>query len=289
VSPPHHDTESFYQQPSLGFSAWRGCGARMERPHVHPDIEFNFVLHGEIEYLMADSMQTISAGTLAVFWAGMPHLMTGVAPDSEIIWVVLPLSWFLQWNLPSEFVAEIMTGRICRHQPPDQLDALLFGRWCAELPRPFVQNWDQAILHTAALEVESCLRRIARARPVPEITRPAVTSGEHSQFQRLASYINSHYADESLSIAVIAGAVGLHPNYAMHLFRARFGVSLWEYILRLRISHAQYLLLSTEKKVTQIAFEAGFSTPARFYAAFQKYAGTTPRSWRVENSRSRRH
>lgn len=281
------ETASFYQQPTLGFSSWKGRGYPMEQPHVHPDIEFNFVLAGEMEYLMADSMQAVSAGTVAVFWAGMPHLMTHVAPESEIIWVVLPLSWFLQWNLPSEFVAEIMTGRLFRHHPPDQFDALLFSRWCAELPRPFTPNWDQAVLHTAALEVESYLRRLARRKPTQDAHRSGVTTGEHSQFQRLASFINAHYADESLSITAIAAAVGLHPNYAMHLFRARFGVSLWEYVLRLRISHAQYLLLSTEKKVTQIALEAGFATPARFYAAFQKYAGTTPRAWRVENSRRR--
>jgi len=99
--------------------------------------------------------------------------------------------------------------------------------------------------------------------------------------EALARFMAEHYR-EQLSIGQIAQAVDLHPNYAMQLFRARCGMNMWEHVMRLRISHAQCLLLATDWKVRRIAVESGFASSSRFYAAFGRVTQCTPIEYRSQ-------
>jgi transcriptional regulator GlxA family with amidase domain len=67
----------------------------------------------------------------------------------------------------------------------------------------------------------------------------------------------------------------------MKLFRAHSGMSVWEYVVRMRISHAQRLLITTNEKITDIALESGFGSAAPFYSSFKKFGGgQSPRAFR---------
>ena len=78
-------------------------------------------------------------------------------------------------------------------------------------------------------------------------------------------------------------AVGLHPNYAMGLFKRTFGITLNQYLTQQRISHAQRLLVTTEMLVTDVALSSGFTSISRFNAAFQNACGCSPREYRGRN------
>jgi CheY-like chemotaxis protein len=47
-----------------------------------------------------------------------------------------------------------------------------------------------------------------------------------------------------------------------------------------RVRHAQRLLATTPRKAIDIAFECGFPSSSRFYAAFAKFCGKTPGDYR---------
>ncbi|MEG0767931.1 MAG: DNA-binding response regulator, partial [Clostridia bacterium] len=76
--------------------------------------------------------------------------------------------------------------------------------------------------------------------------------------QRAVGYINQHYA-EDLSVAELAGRVGVTPNYLSSIFRKDVGGSVVEYLTRIRMENAQRLLAQTEMPVRQIAHRTGFS------------------------------
>src|SRR4028118_539926 len=96
---------------SLGFRVWRALPRVMERAHLHCDVEINFLLDGEIEYFFGGQFQVLKPDEPALFWAGMPHVITRVTPQTQMIWGVIPLTWFLQWNLPSSFVEALLRGQ----------------------------------------------------------------------------------------------------------------------------------------------------------------------------------
>src|SRR5205823_5206608 len=73
-----------------------------------------------------------------------------------------------------------------------------------------------------------------------------------SHADQIACYIARHYS-EPLTADQIAKAVGLHPNYAMNLFRKAFGTTMMHFLVQHRISHAQRLLVTTEDPIIEIA------------------------------------
>ncbi len=261
---------------SMGFRIWSGPVRPMSLSHSHGDIECNLVLSGRVSYLMAGGRRDLSPGSLALLWAGTPHRLISALPATHMIWLTLPLAWFLQWELDESLNEILLRGELAlgRETPAAGLaDADLFARWAREFPGAAL-----AMQRILLLEVEARLRRFAlswkhHARPGHAVV------GEPGQVERLTEFVGKHY-QQNLSIARIAAAVGLNPNYAMGLFKKSMKMSLWDYLTRLRVSHAQRLLLSSDWKISRIAADAGFNTPGRFYAAFGKIVGDTPRRYR---------
>lgn len=72
----------------------------------------------------------------------------------------------------------------------------------------------------------------------------------------------------------------MHPNYLIPLFKRNCGMGLWEYVQRLRISHAQRLLLMSDAKILDVAYDSGFASASRFYECFNRLCGQTPKDYR---------
>ena len=100
-----------------------------------------------------------------------------------------------------------------------------------------------------------------------------------SRADRIACYIAQNY-QEPLTSRSIAAANGLHPNYAMNLFRQAFGTTMTTFITQHRISHAQRLLLTTDDAIVDVALAAGFQSLSRFNEAFRAACGCSPRDFR---------
>jgi AraC-like DNA-binding protein len=139
--------------------------------------------------------------------------------------------------------------------------------------------------HVSVLEVEARLRRLALsvAAEGPRRSRresPAVLDQRHlSRAERMACFIAQNYT-QPLTAETIGQYVGLHPNYAMALFRRTFGTTLIEYVTQHRLAHAQRLLVTTKEVIVNIAFGSGFGSLSRFNEAFRKSFGCTPREYR---------
>ena len=93
--------------------------------------------------------------------------------------------------------------------------------------------------------------------------------------EKILRYLAEHYREE-ITVNDMAEAVRLHPKYLLVLFRRTCGMKLWDYVVRLRLAHAQRLLLTTDRTVADLAQEAGFNSLSAFYHAFRKHgpAGT---------------
>jgi transcriptional regulator GlxA family with amidase domain len=56
-----------------------------------------------------------------------------------------------------------------------------------------------------------------------------------------------------------------------------------DYLTQYRVAHAQRLLVTTDLPVLEIALACGFNSLSRFYAAFKKICGRSPRTYRQEH------
>jgi AraC-like DNA-binding protein len=252
----------------------------MQRPDRHNEIEINFLETGWVTYLMGGRKVRIEAGQFSAFWAALPHQVVDCGDEPEYFVATLPLSWFLQCKLPDAFVQALLSGQMATENDPQRAegDAQLFADWTTDLGTP-----QSGLMEAVLLEMEARLLRMALVKTDAAHQKNAsplvVSDSGFNKAEQMAQLIARRYA-ESLTIDMIAGAVKLHPNYAMSLFRKAFGMTLIDYLTQHRVSHAERLLVTTDEKVLQVAIDSGFGSMSRFSEAFQHACHCSPREYR---------
>ncbi|GIO32159.1 MULTISPECIES: response regulator [Paenibacillus] len=85
---------------------------------------------------------------------------------------------------------------------------------------------------------------------------------------------------QDTSVKTIADKVFLHPVYLSKIYKAETGESLGDYIIRMRMERALYLLKKTNKKIYEITAELGYQNPQYFSKMFKKHYGLNPNEFR---------
>jgi AraC-like DNA-binding protein len=89
-----------------------------------------------------------------------------------------------------------------------------------------------------------------------------------------------------LRVRRVAEEVGRHPNSLSRAFRWYFGVSVVEWLHRLRVAWVGELLLSEALPLSVVALRAGFADQAHLTRVFKRYYGLTPGQYRKASSLS---
>ena len=85
---------------------------------------------------------------------------------------------------------------------------------------------------------------------------------------------------EPLTIKEIAQSAGAHPVYLVRAFRNHYGMTVGEYVRKLRVEFACRQISDTTAPLSQIATMAGFYDQSHFTRTFKKLTGFTPNEYR---------
>ena len=92
-------------------------------------------------------------------------------------------------------------------------------------------------------------------------------------------YIEEHLREE-LTIQEIAQQAALSPFYFQKGFAMLCGITVGDYIRQRRLSAAGLEVLTTDRKIIDIALEFGYDSPDSFTKAFVRFHGLTPAALR---------
>lgn len=93
-------------------------------------------------------------------------------------------------------------------------------------------------------------------------------------------YIEENYADEDLSLNVLASYVNFSPNHLSMIFSQQMGQTLIRYLTTYRMNKAKEMLRCSSKKSSVISMEVGYKDPHYFSYLFKKMHGMTPTQYR---------
>jgi transcriptional regulator GlxA family with amidase domain len=96
---------------------------------------------------------------------------------------------------------------------------------------------------------------------------------------RVRDAMDRTYA-QPLGIAGLARIACVSPAHLIRTFRATFGETPHRYLQRRRVERAMYLLRATDRSVTDICLEVGFSSLGTFSRTFAGIVGEPPSSYR---------
>ncbi|GAA3409668.1 response regulator [Paenibacillus hodogayensis] len=85
-------------------------------------------------------------------------------------------------------------------------------------------------------------------------------------------FIESHY-QEKLNLQQIADAVNVSKPYLANVFRQETGLTIWGYLIEVRMRKAKELFLMTDKRMGEVAELVGYTDMAHFAKTFKNYYG----------------
>lgn len=132
------------------------------------------------------------------------------------------------------------------------------------------------LIHNKFIEFLYTLYRLSKNN----LYEPEQISTSSSKIYTIASYIHEHFSDE-LSLESLARKFYVSTYYLSHLFKEVTGFTLIHYIQMTRVRNAQQLLLFTDKKITEIAAECGFTSFSQFNRVFNKFCSSSPRNYKT--------
>jgi AraC-like DNA-binding protein len=88
---------------------------------------------------------------------------------------------------------------------------------------------------------------------------------------------------EPLDVRAIAAVAHLSEAHFSRSFRATFGETPHRYLQRRRVERSMFLLRETERSVTDICFDIGFTSLGTFSRTFREIVGETPSEYRARN------
>lgn len=121
-----------------------------------------------------------------------------------------------------------------------------------------------------ARHLAACGNQIALQRSAP-INSPVL---------RARQIIDEGFREE-LSLGEIAQRVNVSAGYFSTLFKRATGLNFVDYVARLRVEKAKYLLQNPKFRVSEVAYEVGFQSLSQFNRAFLRIVGAAPRAWRA--------
>jgi AraC family transcriptional regulator, melibiose operon regulatory protein len=260
---------------------------RMPSPHMHSQIEFNFVLEGGMTYWFDGRELTVEAGRLALFWGMIPHQVTATLGRTRFVCLYVPMSVFLGLPTLSRLREAIFRGAVIEPVGARVYDRDMFLGWHADL-----LSGDTQLEQIVRDELTARVRRIDRDgwRDLRAKAQIAIGNAGHDgervyHVERMARFIGERCLDD-ISVEDVSAACGLQANYAMNLYKRSLGTTIKQAIIRHRLDTARSLLIATDRPVAGIAFDCGFNSLSSFYAAFAQRFAVSPAAFRRSFARA---
>lgn len=102
-----------------------------------------------------------------------------------------------------------------------------------------------------------------------------------SWIQPVKEYCEKNYT-EPISITIVSDMLHISPSYFSSLFKKVTGENFTAYVTNLRLKKACEQLVSTEKNISDIAIDVGYSDYFYFAKVFRKHFRATPSEYREQ-------
>ena len=100
--------------------------------------------------------------------------------------------------------------------------------------------------------------------------------------ERIAEFMKENYY-KKITVAEIAKKFYLNKNYIRAIFVQHIGISPKQYLQKLRMDRATFLLIETNEDISLIAKSVGYDDALLFSKMFKQYYSISPQRYRIKN------
>jgi len=87
--------------------------------------------------------------------------------------------------------------------------------------------------------------------------------------------------EEPITLAQVVEHVRVSRFHFCRLFKRATGMTLTEYVTRVRLEKAKTLLVDPSLRISEVVYASGFGSIPRFNSVFKRHMGMAPTAYRV--------
>ena len=186
-----------------------------------------------------------------------------------------------------EHVATLLGGQVLRKKPGDQKAARLFRqlhKWGMHRQLARLKKAYRATPVVTDRQLNGAVRLLALlANQLADFAHRQTLlarRGDAEPVKKAKQFVNAHFAGP-VSLRAIAGHVHLSRNHFCKVFKKSAGMTLTEYLSRVRVEKAKALLADSRFRIHEVADRAGFNSLSQFNRVFRRYATLSPTAYRA--------
>ena len=245
-------------------------------PHMHREFEICMILSGEVAVYTNRQRQDFRKGDLILFNPRQTHELHGLTENSLILSVQVA-SGFYKRIYPE--ISRLEFGRIALADGDKQLSRRMQSL-ILKLASAYLKK-EEGYEFFCMAYMSEFFGELLRSQPCHLISEKEkserYTKGK--RMSRIMDYVENHFT-EKLLLSDISELEGLSVYYLSHFFREMLGISFQEYIALRRFERARKMVEQTNRSITEICMECGFSDYRYLNKIYQKQLGYTPMEYR---------
>ena len=247
--------------------------------HWHPEIEILYVIQGPLKVIIEGEEYTGRQGDVFCVNPGELHFMDPATADIDYYALLFPLellSFRLEDPLDKTFFQPLRDhSRILPHHPSTPENAAILRYLFTQIIRTGQEPDSTARQLNTRILLLSLLREFASGG----LQAPRSSRGNDPLQRELLTYLQQNYT-EPLRLEDLAKQFHLSEKYLSRYFKQHFHLTLTQYLMHLRLTHARHLLETGDLPVTEVALQSGFSNVSHFIRSFHAAFQTSPLQYR---------
>lgn len=236
-------------------------------PHFHDSVEFMYIAGGELDTTIEGVHRIVGAGNLIALAPFVPH--ENIGSDADTYMLVIPRR--LVSNLDQLMGGSVFATPVIA-DPDGQLLQSILHIFALHNRDGIFEKIDPE--SASALELSEICTFIRLVIALCGLRENAVSSGI---VPRAIEYIHLHFR-ETVSIPKLAQHLLCNQNILAARFKKTFGITLNEYVNRVRAAEVRRLLREhPDMNLAEAADLAGFGSLRTLHRVYRQEFGCTPR------------
>ncbi len=142
----------------------------------------------------------------------------------------------------------------------------------------FLQGYKELLL--SGYDLEYIKNKIVQLFLSMAASQPESGNARRELISQAVNYIDAHYSRCDISLSLISQNVLMNASYLSSIFKKEKGISISQYITKLRMEKAKEFLTNDQLTLKEIAERIGYNDVFYFSKVFKRYFGVSPSSYR---------
>lgn len=150
-----------------------------------------------------------------------------------------------------------------------------------------LQTFEVSMLYTmirSQLKNRERMRtRYTEAGSLPQPEESTFSSADEDFLHRLNKLISDNLDNDQMGVPFLCSELGVSRASLYNKLKALTDMGANDYITKLRMERAIWLLMHSKLNINEISDQTGFSTPRYFSTVFKQYTGCSPTQYKEEH------